>query len=156
MAMSSLPRKTFARKIVRMLGYTRETAIHEIVWVDDVNEEEAARRYDEALRQQDNRAAGQYRRHANAKRARERARFSILLRAGSPAGFMLPRDLRSISEMAGWGWVEGFHSTGRVFREWILPLVRNGILADIRDDDGRLIGYRLTDKGQSSLDDQIK
>lgn len=147
----TLPRQTFARKIVRMRGYTREQAIVEVASVDGVSYEEAARRYDEASDQQVRRSVGQHKRHMNAKSAWDSARFLVFILADKTSGMACPNDLRQVSERAGWGTEFGFNSTGRAFREFVLPMVREGLLSEVRDEEDHLTGYLLTDAGQQAM-----
>jgi len=149
---ATLPRTTFARKIVTMQGYGREQAITEIASVDAIAREEAARRYDAALAQHIRRSVGQSMRHydARARRtieaevaARRNAECrALVLRIAQRSGmFACPEHLRDVSAHAGWGRDVGADSTGRAYVDFVLPLVREGLLSEHRDDDDRLRGY---------------
>lgn len=148
----ALPRKTFARKIISMMGYSREDAINEIVHIDKCSPEEAGRRYDLAVSQSVKRSMGQKMRRANAEHRIVLARDLVLVLAKNNGMFACPRDLKVVSERAGWGYSEGFETSGRVYREFVLPFKREGLLAEERDEDEKLVGFRITKAGLAYLD----
>lgn len=148
---STLPRKTFARKIISMMGYSRDDAIIEIVSIDKCSAEEAGRRYDLAVKQSVRRSMAQTKRHADAKFAVELARDLVLVLAQKNGVFACPNDLKLVSYRAGWGMDLGPDSTGRAFREFVLPFKRDGLLVEKRDEDDKLVGYTITDAGEAFL-----
>lgn len=148
---STLPRKTFARKIISMMGYSREDAIVEIASIDKCSVTEAGRRYDLAVKQSVRRSIAQTKRHADAKLTVEAARDLVLILARNNGVFRCPKDLKVVSERAGWGYSEGYDSSGRVYRDFVLPFRRDGLLEEKRDEDDRLIGYTITDAGVAFL-----
>jgi hypothetical protein len=147
----TLPRKTFARKIISMMGYSRDEAIIEIVSIDKCSAEEAGRRYDLAVKQKVRRSVAQEKRHYNAKRAVELAKDLVLILARNNGLFACPKDLSLVSGRAGWGYAEGFDSTGRAYREFVLPFKRDGLLEEKRDEEDKLVGYTITDAGKAYL-----
>jgi hypothetical protein len=150
-AASPLPRKSFARKIISMMGYSRDDAIIEIASIDKCSSEEAGQRYDLAIKQSVRRSMAQTKRHADAKLAVELARDLVLILARNNDLFACPKDLLVVSQRAGWGYSESFTSSGRVYREFVLPFKREGMLTEKRDEDGKLVGYTITDAGLTFL-----
>lgn len=69
----SLPRKSFARKIIRMKGYTTEEEITEVACLDKVSREEAAQRIELARAESKNRSVAQYLRQCKARDRVEQA-----------------------------------------------------------------------------------
>ena len=149
----TLPRKTFARKIIAMMGYDRDQAITEIVSIDRCSADEAGRRYDLALKQKIRRSAGQAKRHSNAKLAVDLARDLVLILARDNGQFNCPADLTVVSERAGWGYSIGYETSGRVYRELVLPFKQDGLLDEVRDEDEKLVGYKITALGVKFLND---
>jgi hypothetical protein len=152
MSSDSLPKKTFARKIVTFQGYSRDQAINDIAYVDGVDQDEAARRHDVAIAQRTRRSVGQTIRQRNVRNAITAARNFVLLIAQANGLFACPGDLAAISDRAGWGDEIGPDTTGRAYREFVLQLEREGLLAEKRNEDDRLIGYTLTDAGVQYLE----
>jgi hypothetical protein len=149
MTKSTLPKKTFAKKIVSMSGWSRESSIVEIASYDGVTEKEAARRHDLALAQKFNRSMAQRNRYRATRDAIALAKDLVLIIASQQYYFTLPKDLVEVSIKAGWGASMGFDSTGRVYREFVMPMEREGLLAEKRDDEDRLIGYTITESGRA-------
>lgn len=150
----SLPRKTFARKIITMIGYSPEEQIVEVAYIDNVSREEAARRVAEAIEQRKNRSVAQYVRHCKRKDRVEAARRRVLSIAHHHGQFLCADELESIAYMADWktplgGF--GYWDTGRVFREICRPLEKSGLLQELRNDDDRFIGYTITEAGRREL-----
>lgn len=135
--------------MVRLNGWTRFDAINEITSFDNVDEAEAARRYDLATQQMINRMAGQRRRHDRAKSAMEDARDLVLAIAYHDGTFICSKDLPRISYKAGWGSMVGPDSTGRVMKDIIFPMEKSGLITEERDTDDKFISYRLTDTGRA-------
>lgn len=146
-----IPRKSFARQMIRLNGWVREDAIREIAHMDKVDETEAARRYDTAVQQMINRMVGQSRRRDKAKMAIDDARMFAISIAFHKGAFLCSRDLSDISYKAGWGVSIGFDSTGRAMREIIEPLEKDGLFSELRDADDKFIGYILTPAGQKEF-----
>lgn len=152
----SIPKNSLAHKLVRLNGWTRFDAILEIAGFDNVDEIEAARRYDEATRQMINRIAGQRLRHDKANQAVEDARNLVLAIAYHSGVFICSKDLTRISYKAGWGSTVSPKSTGRVMKDLIFPMEKSGLITEVRDDDDKFIGYALTDSGTTVfLGDQL-
>lgn len=145
----SIPKKSLAHKMVRMNGWARSDAIIEIAGFDNVDEAEAARRYDLATQQMINRMVGQRRRHDRAKFAMEDAHDLVLAIAYHDGSFICSKDLPRISYKAGWGSTVGPDSTGRVMKDIIFPMEKSGLITEERDTDDKFIGYRLTDMGRA-------
>lgn len=140
--------------MVRLNGWTRSDAIIEIAAFDDVDEAEAARRYDLATQQMINRMVGQHRRHDLAKSAIEDARDLLLAIAYHSGEFICSKDLSRISYKAGWGSRVGPDSTGRVMKDIIFPMEKSGLINEVRDADDKFTGYRLTDMGRAVFLDE--
>lgn len=149
MTKNSIPKRSLAHKIVRLNGWTRDDAIFEIAGFDNIDESEAARRYDLATQQMINRMVGQRRRHDRATSAVEDARNLILAIAYHNGVFNCSKDLTRIACQAGWGSAVNHKSTGRVMKELIFPMEKSGLISEARDDDDSFIGYTLTDFGQA-------
>jgi hypothetical protein len=144
-----LPKKSLAHKIVRLNGWTRSDAIIEIAGFDNVDETEAARRYDLATQQMINRMVGQRRRLDRATSAVEDARNLILAIAYHSGVFNCSKDLTRIACKAGWGSAVSSKTTGRVMKELIFPMEKSGFITEVRDDNDHFIGYTLTESGQA-------
>ncbi|MCS6997559.1 MAG: hypothetical protein NZ533_11555 [Casimicrobiaceae bacterium] len=123
----------------------------EVASIDRVSEEEAARRIEEALLQSTRRSVAQARRHDAARRRLREARRMVLSIAHHQGMFRLPADLERVALMLDW-WAPGGGrpDTGRAFREIVLQLDREGLIVEI-EDDGRLVGYGLSDAGRREL-----
>lgn len=143
----SLPRKTFARKMINLQGWTAEEEVIEVASIDNVSHEEAARRVAEARRQKINRAVGQRMRHIKVTQKFEDARRKALSIAYHEGRFLCSKDLFWIALTAGWPTGD----TGKPMREILMPLERAGMLAELRDEDDRFIGYSITDAGRKEL-----
>lgn len=150
----SLPRKTFARKIINMRGYTTDEEVTEVANIDGVSREEAARRIAVAKAQRTNRSVAQYVRHCKAKDELEEAQRRVLTIAHTRGRFLCANELEHIARLADWKAPMGSFSlwdTGRVFVEICRPLEKTGLLDELRDDDERFIGYTITDSGRQAL-----
>lgn len=150
----SLPRKSFARKIIRMKGYTTEEEITEVARLDKVSREEAAQRIELARAESKNRSVAQYLRQCKARDRVEQARRRILWLAYHQGSFLCAQHLEDIARLAQWKSPRGSHSfwdTGRAFRELCRPHEREGRLQELRDEDDRFIGYTLTEAGRKEL-----
>lgn len=147
----SLPKNSFARKIITMQGYTDEQAVGEVMHADKVSHDEALCRLAEAKAQHINRSAGQYVRYCRAKDAVDEARQQVLRIAQRPGGFICSKELEGIAAIAKWATPAGAGDTGRVFRDILLPLEREGAFREIRDEDAKFIGYIMTDEGRKKL-----
>lgn len=150
----SLPRKTFARKIITMQGYSDEEQIGEVAYIDGVSQEEAARRVAEAKEQHKNRSVAQYVRHCKAKDKVEDARRRVLSIAHHQGKFLCADELENIAYLAGWKSPAGslsYWDTGRVFREICLPFEKSGLLQELRSEENRFIGYTITEAGRREL-----
>lgn len=147
----SLPRKTFARQITSMIGYTDEQEIGEVMYADKVDRTEAVRRIAEAKEQRKNRSAAQFVRHLKEKAHRKdcinEARRKVLSIAHHDGKFLCTKDLPRIALFAEWS----MDDTGRPFREICLPLFREGLIQEFRDEDDRFVGYTITDAGRKEL-----
>lgn len=143
----ALPRKTFARQIITMMGYTDEQEIGEVMYADKVDRVEAARRLAEAKEQHKNRSVAQFVRHCKAKDRIKDARHKVLAIAHHDGRFLCAKDLTRIALFAGWN----TDDTGRPFREICLPLFREGLIQEFRDEDERFVGYTITDAGRKEL-----
>jgi len=143
----TLPRKTFARAIITMMGYTDEQEIGEVMYADKVDRAEAIRRIAVAREQHKNRSVAQFLRHYRRKDKLKDARRRVLSIAYHEGKLFCRRDLRRIALFAGWDTAD----TGRPFREICLPLCREGLTAELRDEDDRFVGYTLTDAGRKEL-----
>ena len=149
----SLPRKTYARTIIRRDGYTEAEQAIEVASIDGVSLEEAARRVAEAKKQRINRSIAQTARHQEEKYQVEKARTEVLIIACRPTGFLCAKELENIARIAGWkspreirlfGDADQWWDTGRVFREICRPFEKAGLLQEICDEDDNFIGYRCT------------
>jgi len=150
----SLPKKTFARKIITMRGYSNEEEIVEVAYIDGVSRDEAARRVAEAREQSKNRSVAQYVRHRKAKDKVEDARRRVLSIAHHYGQFLCAEELENIAFIANWKaptGVFGYWDTGRVFREICRPFEKAGMLQELRNDEDRFIGYTITDAGRKEL-----
>lgn len=145
----SIPKNSLAHKMVRLNGWIRSDAIIEIAAFDNVDEAEAARRYDLATQQMINRIVGLRRRHDLAKSVMEDARNLVLAIAYHDGTFICSKDLPRISYKAGWGSMVGPESTGRVMKDIIFPMEKSGLITEVRDADDKFTGYRLTDTGRA-------
>lgn len=143
---NTLPRITLARKMAANLYETEPQAIIEIMDYDGVDEVEARRRYDIALAQKTKRALGQYRRKSKQEDMYYRAQGMVFAIAHKRI-FRVPEDLIDISATAGFGAMIGVQSTGKAFVEFVLRQCTAGMLDEIRNEDDRLIGYRLSARG---------
>lgn len=150
----SLPKKTFARKIITMRGYSNEEEIVEVAYIDGVSKDEAARRVAEAREQSKNRSVAQYVRHCKAKDKVEDARRRVLSIAHHHGQFLCAEELENIAFIANWKAPAGgfdYWDTGRVFREICRPFEKAGMLQELRNDEDRFIGYTITDAGRKEL-----
>jgi site-specific DNA-cytosine methylase len=153
----SLPRNTFARRIINLKGYTTEEEITEVAYADKVSREEAARRIKEDLEQSGRRSAAQWLRHTRAKNKVASARQRILAIAHHEGRFLCAERLEDIAFDANWrsppgGFSQSYWDTGRVFRELCRPMEKAGLLAELRDpEEDRFIGYTITDAGRKEL-----
>lgn len=150
----SLPRKTFARRIITMRGYSDEQEIGEVMHADKVDREEAVRRLTEAKVQQMNRSVAQYVRHCKAKDRVDEARRQVLALAHHRGQFLCAEQLENIAFIARWkapAGSFGYWDTGRVFREICRPLAKAGMLEELRDEDDRFVGYTITAAGRKEL-----
>lgn len=143
----SLPSKTFARQIITMMGYSAEQEIGEVMYADKVDRAEAVRRLAEARQQSMNRSVAQYMRHCRAKDRVNDARRHVLAIAYHEGRFMCAKDLSRIALIAKWDILD----TGRPFRDICLPLYREGLIQELRDEDDRFVGYTITDAGRKQL-----
>lgn len=137
----NLPKSSRARTIVAMRGYTNEEEIGEVMYDDKVPYDEAVRRLAVARTQHINRSVGQYVRFRRAKDAVDEARQRVLAIAQRPGGFICDKELEDVASIAKWKTPTGTGDTGRVFRDILLPLEREGVLTEIRDEDAKFIGY---------------
>jgi len=148
----SVPRNSYARKIVRLYGWSDEDSISSIVDIDGVDRDEATRRYQEARIQQSNRAKGQIVRKLKSDRKANQgiyeARLHVLSRAYHHGKYLCKTDLGMTALYAGWSISD---DTGKAFSKICLPLEREGLIHELRDDDDRLIGYTITDAGRKEL-----
>ena len=151
---NSIPRNSFARIMIRLNGWGREEAIREIVGIDHVDFIEAERRYETAQKQLIDRAIGQARRQDKIKSAIKNARNRALAITYHYGQFVCSKDLPTISNIADWGYSVGFNSTGRAMREIVAPLEKEGSLSELYDEDGKFIGYTLTDTGRKEFLDE--
>jgi len=135
--------------MVRLNGWTRSDAINEIASFDNIDEAEAARRYDLATQQMINRMAGQRLRHDRAKSSMKDACDLVLAIAYYDGTFICSKDLPRISYKAGWGSMVGPKSTGRVMKDIIFPMEKSGLITEEGDTDDKFFGYRLTDMGRA-------
>lgn len=150
----SLPKDSYARKIVTLRGYSNEEEIVEVVWIDGVSHDEAARRVAKAREQSKNRSVAQCVRHYKAKYKVEEARRHVLSVAHHRGQFLCADELENIAYIANWKAPAGgfgYWDTGRVFREICRPLERAGMLQELRDEEDRFIGYTITDGGRKEL-----
>lgn len=150
----SLPRKTFARKIINMIGYSEDEQINEVAYIDEVSQEEAARRVAEAKAQSRRRSVAQFMRHCRAKDRVEEARRRVLSIAHHEGRFLCESELENIAYIAQWRsptYDYGYWDTGRVFREICRPLEKDGLIAELRNEDERFIGYVITEAGKKVL-----
>jgi len=108
---------------------------------DKVPYDEAVRRLAVARTQHINRSVGQYVRFRRAKDAVDEARQRVLAIAQRPGGFICDKELEDVASIAKWKTPTGTGDTGRVFRDILLPLEREGVLTEIRDEDAKFIGY---------------
>lgn len=106
----SLPRKSFARKIIRMKGYTTEEEITEVACLDKVSREEAAQRIELARAESKNRSVAQYLRQCKARDRVEQARRRILWLAYHHGSFLCAQHLEDIARLAQWKSPRGSHS----------------------------------------------
>lgn len=143
----SLPRKTFARQIITMMGYTAEQEIGEVMHPDKVDRAEAMRRLAEAKEQRINRSAAPFVRHCKAKDRIRDARRNVLSIAHHKGPFLCVQNLPGIALVAGWN----IDDTGKPFREICLPLFREGLIQEFRNEDDRFVGYTITDAGRKEL-----
>jgi hypothetical protein len=143
----SFPRKSFARQIITMMGYTDEQEIGEVMYADKVDRTEAVRRLAEAKEQRRNRSAAQFVRHCKEKDRINDARRKVLSIAYHDGQFLCAKDLSRIALFAGWPLTD----TGRPFREICMPLFKEGLTQEFRDEDDRFVGYTLTDAGRKEL-----
>lgn len=138
----SLPRKSYARRVINLRGWLQHEMVQEVMCQDKCDEAEASRRVDEAIRQQIRRSVGQERRRAREKSKRETADYIVLFYAKT--FFDCRKDIQRIARIVGW------NDLGKVFREIVLPLERQGLLCMAYDDE-RFVGYTLTDAGLERL-----
>lgn len=150
----NLPKKTFARKIIRMKGwYDEQEIIAEVAAIDGVSLEEAARRVSEAMKQRSNRAVAQFVRRRREASDVNLARLRVLLLASLPHGFICSEHLSEIACTAKWknrGAGE-YWDTARAFREICMPLEKDGLLQELRDEDDRFFGYSITAAGRKAV-----
>ncbi|CDQ10567.1 protein of unknown function [Acidithiobacillus ferrivorans] len=151
----SLPKKSFAREIIAMRGYSNEEEIVEVACIDGVSHTEAARRVAEAREQSRNRSMAQRMRHWKAKNKVEAARRQVLSIAHHRDQFLCADELENIGFTANWKAPDNasgfsYWDTGRVFREICRPLEKAGMLQELRKED-RFVGYTITDAGRKEL-----
>ncbi len=150
----SLPRKSFARKIVGMIGYSVEQEIIEVASIDGVDREEAVRRIAKAKEHRMKRSIAQRVRWHKTKAKIEDARRTVLLIAYHRGPFLCADEMENIACIAGWKAPTGspfYWDTGRVFREICRPLEKLGLLHEFCNDDERFVGYTITEKGRKYL-----
>ena len=128
----SLPRKSYARRVINLRGWLQHEMVQEVMCQDKC----------EAIRQQIRRSVGQERRRAREKSKRETADYIVLFYAKT--FFDCRKDIQRIARIVGW------NDLGKVFREIVLPLERQGLLCMAYDDE-RFVGYTLTDAGLERL-----
>jgi len=143
----SLPRKSFARQGITMMGYTDEQEIGEVMHADKVDRAEAERRIALAKQQHQNRSVAQFVRHCKAKDRINDARRKVLAIAHHDGLFLCVKDLPRIALFAEWN----TDDTGRPFREICLPLHKEGLIQEFRDEDDHFVGYTITDAGRKEL-----
>jgi hypothetical protein len=143
----SFPRKSFARQIITMKGYTDDQEIIEVMYADKVDREEAVRRLVEAKGQSRNRSVAQLVRRSKAIDRINDARIKVLSIAFHDGKFICSKDLSRIALFAGWSITD----TGRAFLEICIPILKEGLTKELRDDDDRFIGYTITDAGRKDL-----
>lgn len=153
----SLPRKSFARRIIHMRGYSPDQRITEVVFADNVPRDEAKRRIDEAIAQSVRRSVGQERRHSEIRYDIDRCRLKILSIASQPDGFLCAEHLEVIAILANWPAPNNklCHSawdTGRVFSELCQPMEKEGLLVHLMDPETEsLLGFSITPTGEAYL-----
>lgn len=86
-------------------------------------------------------------RHFKQGRAIEEAKLKVLSIAYHEGKFLCRRDLSLIAIYANWSSTD----IGRPFREICLPMEREGLIQQFRDDDDKFVGYTITDAGRRML-----
>lgn len=148
---SRLPKKSFARKIIRMRGYTDEQTIMEVAYLDRVSAEEAAVRIRLAREQSARRSVAQRRRRWLESRKLDEARRLVLRIAHEEGEFVCARDLVRVAILLPGRRID----TGAAFRKVCLPLKRDGLVTELRDDEDRFIGYVITEAGVAELNGHV-
>lgn len=147
----SVPRNSYARKVVQLYGWSDEDAINAIVDIDRVDLEEATRRYQGAVQQQRNRSKGQIVRKLQGDmktgHQRHEARMHVLATAYHKGRYTCKEDLGMTALTAGWSISD---DTGKAFAKICLPLEREGLIRALIEDD-HLVGYTITDAGREEL-----
>lgn len=149
----SLPLNSFARKIIKMQGYSAEQEVIEVASIDKISQEEAAWRIAKAREQSASRAAGQHIRMNKVARTSDELRMHVLASAHRNGEFRCATELEPLAILASRKApppVFGRWDARRIFRTICLPLHKEGLLREVYDE-GSFIGYTLTEAGRKEL-----